>query len=68
MKHYHESWKPTEDICVVFDDKTGEERTPEQLDAFFKDIRDAANKHDFDLSHWGSNDAIRSFWDQCINL
>ncbi len=41
-------------MCVVFDDKTDCARTPEQLDALIADLQAAANRHDFDISEFGT--------------
>jgi putative SOS response-associated peptidase YedK len=51
--HFLVNWKPTEDICIILDDKTGNDRTPAEIDALFEAIRSAANNAGFDLSTWG---------------
>lgn len=53
LKHYHAEWQPGDNIHICFDDKTADARTPDEIDAFFTELRAVANKHDFDLSSWG---------------
>lgn len=47
-------WKPGDDICVRFDDKTAEERSDEKLAEMIERMRQIANEYDFDLSCYGS--------------
>ena len=51
-------WKPTDDICIVFDDKTGEDRAPEKIDLMVDEMREIANKYNFDLSMWGTDRSL----------
>lgn len=53
-KNYLEGWKPTQDIAIVFDDKTADHRSVEQIDAMFEELRAVANKNGFDLDQWGT--------------
>lgn len=54
QKNYLEGWKPTQDIAIVFDDKTADHRPVEQIDAMFEELRAVVNKHGFDLYQWGT--------------
>lgn len=56
--NFLKNWKPKQDICIVLDDITGSERTPDEIDQIFDIIRSAANNHGFDLSSWGLRDSF----------
>jgi len=45
-------WKPTDDFVVRLDDKTGENRTEQQLHKMVEEIRTIVNIYDFDLSQY----------------
>jgi hypothetical protein len=60
--HYASSWKPKEDLIISFSDQTGDERSQEERDRLFKELREVANRHGFDLSGWGSDEAFRKFY------
>lgn len=47
-------WFPGEDICFRFDDKTAEQRSEAELQALTDELREVANKYDFDLSAHGT--------------
>jgi hypothetical protein len=66
-KNYLQDWKPEADICIIIDDKTGEDRTQEEINSLFYDLRAAANKHGFDLNSWGSKESTIRFLSIIIN-
>ncbi len=47
-------WLPGQDFMIRLDDKTADPRTKEELDKMVDEIRNVANKYDFDLCSWGS--------------
>lgn len=57
-KDYLSNWKTGEDICIIFDDKTGDQRTSFQIDEMFTEFKSIANKYGFDLNGWGLRDAF----------
>ncbi|MFW6007858.1 MAG: hypothetical protein ACOCP8_01225 [archaeon] len=53
-KDYSFKWKPQQNIMIDLDDKTSENRSSEDLSDMIYEIRQIANKYDFDLSSFGS--------------
>lgn len=62
MKDYKLEWKPGDDICVGFDDKTANPRTKEQLSEMLSKLRQIANEYDFDLKHWGNELSAEKYY------
>lgn len=52
-------WSPGDDFVVRFEDKTGENRTAEQMDQMVEEMREVANKYDFDLDQYGDWKGIK---------
>lgn len=52
-------WKPGQDFAVRLTDKTGEERSLEDLESMVKEIAGIANKYNFDISGYGSWEGMR---------
>lgn len=55
-------WKPQEDFVMCFSDESAEERSEEMLDQMVAELREVANKYDFDISHWGGDKDMRSWF------
>ena len=51
-------WKPCQDVCVLFDDKTGENRTSEELETMINEMQEVSNKYGFDLSAYGNDKSL----------
>ena len=51
-KYYMENWKPQEDVGVIFDDQTAEDRDDGTMNQMIDDLREVANNYDFDLNMW----------------
>ena len=60
-------WTPDQDICIAFDDKTGECKTNAQLKAFIADVTEAANKHGFDLNQIATRAGFARFIHRTTN-
>ena len=58
MKDNFHNHKPTEDIIICFDDKTGSKRTQEEIDTMFREFIEVANKYDFDINMWGNSKSM----------
>lgn len=57
-KDWLSNWKPGKDICIIFDDKIGTERTSFQIDEMFSQIKKVVNDSGFDLNNWGLREAF----------
>jgi hypothetical protein len=55
-------WRPQRAVCFVFSDETSEERSGAEMQEFISDLRDAANKHGFDLSMHGTRASFARFF------
>jgi hypothetical protein len=55
-------WEPGDDICFIFDDKTAETRSPDEIQNFIDDLKKIANRHDFDLSQFGTRSGFAQFF------
>lgn len=55
-------WKPGDDMGFVFEDKTEEPRSSAEIQALIADLTEAANRHDFDLSHFGTLSSLAQFF------
>lgn len=60
-------WEPQEDVCIAFDNKTGESRDEAALEAFLTDVREAANRHGFDLNQIGTRAGFARFFHRAFN-
>ena len=54
IDYFPENWKPQEDIGIIFDDKTAENRDKAQIGKMIRRMREVANEYGFDLNQWGS--------------
>jgi len=52
------SWKPQEDFCIRFKDKTAETRTVEELEEMVRKINEIANEYDFGVSMFSGIDSF----------
>ena len=48
------AWQPMDDFAIRLSDETAEDRTEEELDQMVEEMREIANKYDFDLEASGS--------------
>lgn len=48
-----------DDVAIIFDDKTGEERSVDKMNEMFQAFRDIANENGFDISSWGNRKTFR---------
>ncbi len=62
-----QGWKPGDDVCFVFDDKTGERRSSEELEALIAALTAAANHYGFDLSQHGTRKGFARFFHRYHN-
>ncbi len=60
-------WKPGDDVCIVFDDKTTARRTESELKTLVDELTEVANRHDFDLSQFGTNSSFAKFFHHYYN-
>lgn len=61
-------WMPTDDVVVRFDDKTGQERSPDTVDEMVEALREVANKYDYDLKQWGSGEGFLKFAEMQLDV
>lgn len=59
MAEHPNTWHPGDDYCVRFSDETALLRQAGQLDEMVDRMRAVANEYGFDLSGWGSWQALR---------
>jgi hypothetical protein len=52
------SWTPGNTITISFDDKTARRRSKAKMSQMIKDLRDVANRYDFDLQSWGTHESF----------
>lgn len=62
-----QGWKPGDDVCFVFDDKTGERRSQADLEGLIAALTDAANQYGFDLSQHGIRKGFARYFHQYYN-
>jgi hypothetical protein len=53
-------WVPGGSIVVEFDDKTAAARHSDELGRLIYELRSVANKYDFDLQLWGTDEAYKA--------
>ena len=57
-------WGPQKTILIALSDETAEERTPEDLKKFLRDLRNVCGEYGFDFSSWGSERSMKGFLDE----
>lgn len=60
--HYATSWMPREDLVISLSDETAAERTQEERDQMFLELREVVKRHGFDLNAWGSDASFRKYY------
>jgi hypothetical protein len=61
IKNYLPDWQPTEDIAIIIDDKTAQDRSQDQLNAMMDEMREVCGRYGFDFNIWGHPKNIKSF-------
>lgn len=48
-------------VCLILDDKTGDERTPDELEQLYSALRGVVETHGFKMSSCGSKESLIRF-------